>query len=366
VAHALAGCSGSRKGNRQSAVPIAYEYWERSLVRTRIGFDHYTIAHRGFTARQTLEFAQAHHFDGVQFLEPTSIDPRLDHARLSEFRRQADAMGLYLEIGLPSPNPAHRSRELDREVAPAELAQELLPHVEAVAALSCRHARVFVGNRHDRFRADNPWSSQIEATIEVIDRLTPALKSLGIRLAIETHADLTGDELIALLGRIDPDVAGVTLDTGNIVMRLDDPVELARRLAPYVVATHVKDAVLAFTPRGLCWQARPVGSGIMPLPDILAVLLRQNPAVTLSIELHPRTYDLPIHDDKWLSYFPGLRPLSLAAVVRLAALAEERYLDGSLEPPETIEAVPWPSRDLDWLASSLGYLRSVVPTLAAI
>jgi sugar phosphate isomerase/epimerase len=347
-------------------MPIAYEYWERSLVRTRIGFDHYTIAHRGFTARQTLEFAQAHHFDGVQFLEPTSIDPRLDHARLSEFRRQADAMGLYLEIGLPSPNPAHRTRELDREVAPAELAQELLPHVEAVAALSCRHARVFVGNRHDRFRADNPWSSQIEATIEVIDRLTPALKSLGIRLAIETHADLTGDELIALLGRIDPDIAGVTLDTGNIVMRLDDPVELARRLAPYVVATHVKDAVLAFTPRGLCWQARPVGSGIMPLPDILAVLLRQNPAVTLSIELHPRTYDLPIHDDKWLSYFPGLRPLSLAAVVRLATLAEERYLDGSLEPPETIEAVPWPSRDLDWLASSLGYLRSVVPTLAAI
>ena len=199
-------------------------------------------------------------------------------------------------------------RELDREVEPAELAQELVPHVEAVAALSCRHARVFVGNRHDRFRADNPWSSQIEATIEVIDRLTPALKNLGIRLAIETHADLTGDELIALLGRIDPDVAGVTLDTGNIVMRLDDPVELARRLAPYVVATHVKDAVLAFTPRGLCWQARPVGSGILPLPDILAVLLRQNPAVTLSIELHPRTYDLPIHDDKWLSYFPGLRP----------------------------------------------------------
>ena len=110
-------------------------------------------------------------------------------------------------------------------VDPAELAQDLVPHVEAVAALSCRHARVFVGDRHDRFRPDSPWSSQIEATIDVIERLTPRLKDLGIRLAIETHADLTGDELIAILDRLDPAIAGVTLDTGNLVMRLDDPVD---------------------------------------------------------------------------------------------------------------------------------------------
>ena len=31
--------------------------------------------------------------------------------------------------------------------------------------------------------------------------------------------------------------------------------------------------------------------------------------------------------------------------------------------PEVIEAIPWDTRDLDWLASSLGYLGSVVPTL---
>ena len=78
------------------------------MVQTRIGLDHYTIAHRGFTARQTLEFAQAHHFDGVQFSGPASIDPELDRARLAAFRERAEAMGLYLEVGLPSPNPARR------------------------------------------------------------------------------------------------------------------------------------------------------------------------------------------------------------------------------------------------------------------
>jgi 3-oxoisoapionate decarboxylase len=345
---------------------MAAEFMERPEMRTRIGLDYYTIAHRGFTASQVLEFAKTHHFDGVQFEGPAMIEAGLDHVRLAEFHQRAEAMGLYLEVGLPSPNPARRARELGRAVDAAELAWELVPHLEAVAALSCRHARVYVGDRHDRFRPDSPWSSQIEATIDVITRLTPRLKDLGIRLAIETHADLTGDELIQILKRLDPDVAGVTLDTGNLVMRLDDPLEWADRLAPRVVATHVKDAVLAFTPRGLCWQARPVGSGILPLPDILAAIMRQNPSITLSIELHPRTYDLPIYDRKWLAYFPSLRPESLAAVVRLGALAEKRYADGSLMRPEVVEAIPWADRDLDWLASSLGFLRSVVPALAGI
>jgi sugar phosphate isomerase/epimerase len=149
-------------------------------------------------------------------------------------------------------------------------------------------------------------------------------------------------------------------------MRLDDPIEVASRLAGRVVGTHIKDAVLAFTARGLCWQARPVGSGILPLPDMLAPVIRANPGIALSIELHPRTYDLPIFDRKWLAYFPGLRPQSLAAVVRLAALCENRYAEGSLKRPEVVEAIPWASRDLDWLASSLGYLRSIVRTLAGI
>ena len=51
------------------------------------------------------------------------------------------------------------------------------------------------------------------------------------------------------------------------------------------------------------------------------------------------------------------------AVIRLAVECERRYADGSLDRPEAIESIPWENRDLDWLASSLGYLRSVVPTL---
>jgi 3-oxoisoapionate decarboxylase len=335
-------------------------------MRARIGFDHYTIAHRGFAPEATLRFARAHRFDGVQFLDASAIDASLDPHALADFRALADDMGLYLEAGMPSPNPFRRAGEAGGAVTTGGLADVLASHVDALAALGCRHARLYIGDRHDRFRLDHPWDVQVAASLAVLGELTPRLKSHGIRLAIETHADLTADELLGLLDRLDPEVAGVTLDTGNLAMRLDDPLTAAEKLAPYVVATHVKDMALAFTERGLCWQARPIGSGILPMPDVLAAILRARPDICLSIELHPRTYDLPIYDPRWLAFFPGLRPESLAAVVRLAAQCERRYGEGSMERPEAVEAVPWSSRDLDWLAGSLGYLRSVVPALMGV
>ncbi len=332
----------------------------------KIGLDVYTIEHRGLTVEETLAFAREHHLEGVQFLDPSRIAPDLDPARLVEIRDLASAQGLALEVGLPSLNPARRSRIEGRPVDLAELARDLIRHVEAVAILGCPHARVYLGDRHDRFRIDFGWREQLDASKNVLKRLIPALRDHGVALAVETHADLTADELMRFLDAFEPEVLGVTIDTGNLPMRLDDPIEAVERLAPRVRATHVKDAILAFTPRGLCWQARPVGSGILPMPDLLAILHRANPDLLLSIELHPRTYDLPIFEPAWLAFFPDLRPSSLAAVIRLAAACERRFAEGSLARPEVVEAIPWPDRDLDWLASSLGYLRAVVAMLGRV
>lgn len=330
----------------------------------RVGFVHSTISHRGLTPEETLEFASTHGMDGVQFLKPSVIDAGLDPERLGGFRRRAEAMGLYLEVGLASPNPVRRSRERGQPMSAEEVVRALAFDLEGIAALGCRHARVYVGDRHDRFRSDVPWPAQVEATLEVLTLLTPRLLDLDLKLAIETHADLTAGELLELLDQLDSRAFGVTLDTGNLLMRLDDPVAAVAQLAPWVLSTHIKDAILAFTPRGLCWQARPVGSGILPMPDLLALLIQARPGLPLTIELHPRTYDLPIFEPKWLSYFPRLSSQSLAAVVRLAVLCEGRYAEGTLLRPESVETIPWANRDHDWLASSLGYLRSVVPTLA--
>jgi sugar phosphate isomerase/epimerase len=332
----------------------------------KIGLDAYTIEPRGLSVDVILDLAAGHGLDGVQFLEPRRLAADLDPARLREVRAQADALGLAIEVGLPSPNPFRRSRADGRTVLTDVLIADLIKQIEAIAILGCRHSRVYFGDRHDRFRTDIHWTEQVAATKAVIARLAPTLRDHGIALAIETHADLTCCELLAILDAFEPDIVGVTLDTGNLAMRLDDPIAAAESLAPRVLATHLKDVVLAFTPRGLCWQARPIGSGILPMTDLLAILQRANPNVLLSIELHPRTYDLPIFDPAWLAHFPDLPPASLAAVVKLAVACERRFAEGSLARPEVVEAIPWADRDIEWLASSVGYLKPVVAMLGRV
>jgi hypothetical protein len=54
----------------------------------------------------------------------------------------------------------------------------------------------------------------------------------------------------------------------------------------------------------------------------------------------------------------------LAEVVRYAAACEQRYAEGTLPRPEAVELIPWAERELDWLARSVGYLKSVVPALS--
>lgn len=325
----------------------------------RIGLDHYTVKDRGFTAEQVLHFAHERGLEGVQFTEPSQIDGELDPEKLLEFKAVADSMGLYVELGISSPNPSRTAPGRERPIEPRELANQLRKQLEAASILGLKAVRAYLGDRHDRFRTDIRWSEQIKLSREVLLELAPSLRELGLRIALETHADVMVGELLELIESTGPDVLGVTLDTGNLVMRLEDPLYAAERLGPWVLMTHIKDAVLAFTDRGLCWQARPVGEGVVPVAQILGVLRKSNPGINLSIELHPRTYDLPIFDRSWMAYFPRLEAADLAEVVRLARRSEALFVVGDIPRPEVLEAVPWKEREEDWLLRSAAWLRGL-------
>jgi len=326
----------------------------------RIGLDHYTIAHRGLEPEEALAFAEGLGLEGVQFLEPSAVDERLDHSRLIRLAEAAEARGMYVEIGVPCPNPFGGLSPAEAPVEPRARAGWFRPRLEAANALGARAVRAFVGSRHDRFRTDVSWAEQRRATAETLRAMTPDLERLGMKVALETHADLTVDELLELIEQVGAESVGVTLDTGNLPMRLEDPLEAVERLAPFVLMTHVKDAVLGFTERGLRWQARPVGNGGLPIAAMIGALRRRGVEANLSIELHPRIYDLPIFDPTWLAFFPGLRPSSLAAAVRLAWRCERRWAEGTLPTPEEVEAVPWGERDREAIERSSRFLRRVL------
>jgi sugar phosphate isomerase/epimerase len=80
----------------------------------------------------------------------------------------------------------------------------------------------------------------------------------------------------------------VTLDTGNLLAVKDDPVEGARKLAPFTAATHIKDLVIEQS--GLTgsptFSCTPTGRGLVNVPAILQHLHAAGYRGLLCIEIH--------------------------------------------------------------------------------
>ena len=62
-----------------------------------------------------------------------------------------------------------------------------------------------------------------------------------IKMAIENHIDFTGAEILQLLEEVGSPYLGLNFDTGNFARLLDDPVKAMEKLAPFTLATHIKD-----------------------------------------------------------------------------------------------------------------------------
>src|SRR4051794_9340349 len=257
----------------------------------KLGLDQYTIHHLPLDARGVLDFAAARGLEGVQFGSPLQLSPTLDAGEIRAARDYADERGLYLELGIPSVNPHQAASQFRAE--PGAFADRLEELMHAAAPAGVNSLRTFIGAQyerqsdtvvcrmddleHDSARPDLQWDRQLADTTAVLQRVAPTARELKMRLALEPHLDATSFQLLRIIEEVGPDVVGVCLDTANVMLRLEDPLEATRRLAPYVVMTHVKDAALLFHEAGLRWQCRPCGQGSVPFHEILTELARYAP-----------------------------------------------------------------------------------------
>lgn len=94
------------------------------------------------------------------------------------------------------------------------------------------------------------------------------------------------------------DTLGVSFDPVNLLVRIEDPVEAARRLAPHIAQIHVDDAILKFEgPNALRRYLAPVGEGTIDWAALLTLL----PDAKRLIELHRGQFAIPAFDRDWLS-----------------------------------------------------------------
>ncbi|MBY3128583.1 sugar phosphate isomerase/epimerase family protein [Rhizobium laguerreae] len=295
---------------------------------------------------------------GIFFSTALDMSPDLDTGLLQEIRAKADDLGLYLESGIGKINPYCSAEEPAlRAAGGGDIIAGFTRMIEASAAIGCHELWVAPGNfkgeyrgrlANDRFRTDVTWEEQLLGIEKVLRKLAPVARANGAHMNIETHDEITSFEILRLIEKVGDDCVGVVFDTANGLQRGEHPVFAAKRLAPHIRQTHIKDAYVGRAPGGLDFQTRPVGGGIVDFAAILPILGDANPALNLSLEVAQSVADKPrkanprqcieIDDPIWRAGHPDLTADELAAYMAMVDAYEKRVASGAVLDWEAYES----------------------------
>jgi sugar phosphate isomerase/epimerase len=241
----------------------------------KLGIDSYTY-HRYFgdwyaglqddpgerlTVFEFLDRAAAHGVAGVS-LEACFLPS--DAAFIDGLSAALDARGLLRVWAWGHPNGLASGTD-------ARAAEDLARHLGIARRVGARVMRICGGGRRTRPAS---WVEHKRGLVALLRPLVDEAQRHGVVMAIENHIDLLADEMVELLETIDSPWLGVCLDTANNLRMFEDPVAVARKLAPWARATHVKDVTAQRgDPKTFAfWPSVPLGQGLIDLPAILGLL----------------------------------------------------------------------------------------------
>jgi sugar phosphate isomerase/epimerase len=236
-----------------------------------------------------------------------------DFAR--KVRDERENLGMYLEgsIGLPQTD-ADISR-FEKEVL---LAKEAGVNVLRTVCLS--------GRRYENFKSKLEWNEFKINSTKALQRAEPIVRKHKVKLAVENHKDWKADELAQLIQSFGSEWVGVTLDFGNNVSLLEEPMEVIRTLAPFAFSTHVKDMGVKAYSNGFLLSEVPLGTGIIDLKEAVILCQKYNPSMTFSLEMITRDpLQIPCLDDSYWTTFENPSAQDLAKILRL--VRDKAYLD---------------------------------------
>lgn len=111
----------------------------------------------------------------------------------------------------------------------------------------------------------------------------------NVYIGVENHGDFTSVQLEEMLRLVDHPRVGACLDTGNSLFRKEDPLECAKRLAPWAVSMHLKDWFMSYDAQDRPhWREAPLGKGQVPVVEILRLVAKYHPDLYIALESPPR------------------------------------------------------------------------------
>ena len=211
-----------------------------------------------------------------------------DPAYLARVRARSEKAGLWLELSVPS-------KYLESPDAYAQMA-------EVAQALGVDRIRVALlyGRRYESFATLDAWTAHDRKWRNQLAAIKPVVERFPIRVGLENHKDYTARELAELLTSLASEKIGACVDFGNNISLLEDPLDTIRTLAPFAVTTHLKDMAVRPSPDGFELSEVPLGEGIVPLAEAIAVVRAARPDVRLALEMITRDpLSVPYRADKY-------------------------------------------------------------------
>lgn len=262
--------------------------------RLKIGIDSYCF-HRmfgevyphqykqapDFTLQEFLHFSELMGVDGVSL--ESCFFPEFSSNYLSEVKSWLDQRGLDRVYAWGHPDGlegGNNQEEFD----------SMMQHIHHAKAVGADVMRVVGSSLMFRFEPHEP---QLEKLAEMFKVAVKEATSNGVKLAIENHIDYNSDEILWLLNEVDSPYFGVNFDSGNFLRVLDDPVKAMQKLAPHVMATHIKDMLPVpgvSVDEWYFFSCVPTGKGLIDNQRIAQLLVDQNYQGSFAVEidtLHP-------------------------------------------------------------------------------
>lgn len=217
-----------------------------------------------------------------------------DQDYLTGVRRLLELRGMALELGVNA-----RALESEEVFAPiAAAAGQLGVERLRLACLS--------GRRYETFSERKSWQEFAAHWKGVLRRAEPMLRRFRLRAGIENHKDWLADEQVEILKSIASPYLGACIDFGNNVSLLEDSLDVARKLAPYVITTHLKDMAVRPYEDGFELSEVPLGEGSTPLREVVSLLRRAQRDLPIVLEMITRDpLKVPYKTDRYWATYDG-------------------------------------------------------------
>lgn len=222
-------------------------------------------------------------------------------------RSTKDKLGLYVEgsIGVPG-----------KVADVARFEQELLNSKEA--GMQVLRTVCSSGRRYEAYHSIGDFQQLQKNALTSLQLAEPILRKHKMKLAVENHKDWRAADLEQMMKQLNSEWIGVTLDFGNSISLLEDPMEVIQTLAPYAFSTHVKDMGLEEYADGFLLSEVPLGKGILDLPKMIALCRKHNPNLNFSLEMITRDpLEIPCFKNEYWATFANVPGSDLARTMRM-------------------------------------------------